>query len=62
VAIPPRAKEGLLHCVFGVLERAEHPVAVQLELGPVALNERRERGLVAGSRRGDDTAGFHLKR
>ncbi len=42
----PRAQERLLREVLGLLEGAEHPVAVQLQLAPVALDERREAGLV----------------
>jgi hypothetical protein len=47
-AVAPRAQVSLLEQVLGVLERAEHAVAVHLELAPVALEERSELGLVAG--------------
>ena len=60
--IPPGAEERLLDDVLGILERAEHPVAVHLQLGPVALDEPGKRGLVAGPRRGDDPARFYLAR
>src|SRR6185437_6419711 len=43
---PPGASERLLHEVFGVLERADHAVAVRLKLAPVAFEERREGRLV----------------
>jgi hypothetical protein len=36
---------------LGVLERAEHPVGVHLELGAMPFDERRERCGVAGRRR-----------
>ena len=52
-AAAPRAEERLLDRVLGVLERAEHPVGVHLELGAVPFDERRERGRVAARRRGD---------
>jgi hypothetical protein len=38
---------GFLDEVLGVLQRAEHAVAVQLELASVRLDERRECTLVA---------------
>jgi hypothetical protein len=37
-----------------IIERAEHPVRVNLELRAVALDELRERGLVASHRHADD--------
>ncbi len=46
LARAPRAQERLLREVLGLLEGAEHPVAVDLQLAAVALDERREGGLV----------------
>jgi hypothetical protein len=43
----PRAQERLLHEILGVLQRAEHPVAVHPELATMALDQRAEGGLVA---------------
>jgi hypothetical protein len=54
VAPPPRAQERLLHRVLGLLEGPEHPVAVHVQLAPVALHQRRERRLVAGGGGRDD--------
>ena len=48
VAAPPRPEERLLHGVLGLVERGEHPVAVDVELAPVPLGERGERGLGRG--------------
>ena len=57
LAPAPRAQERLLHGVLGLLERAEHPVAVHVQLAPVALGERVERRFVAGPGRGDGGGG-----
>ena len=38
----PRAQQRLLQRVVGVVDRAEHPVAVRVQLGPVRLDEVRE--------------------
>jgi hypothetical protein len=43
----PGGEQRLLDEILGVLHRAEHPVAVQLELAPVRFDQRRERALVA---------------
>ena len=51
VAAAPRAQERLLHRVLGLVERGQHPVAVDVQLAPVPLGERRERGLLARDRR-----------
>ena len=53
LAAAPGAEEGVLDGVLGVLERAEHPVGVHLELGAMPFDELRERGGVAARRRGD---------
>ena len=45
----PGAEQRLLHDVLGVLGRAEHPVAVDLEDAAVRLDEPPERALVAGA-------------
>ena len=42
----PRLGERLLHEVLGVLEVAEHAVAVHPQLAPVRLDQRRELRLV----------------
>ena len=43
----PRAQERVLQRVVGVVERAEHPVAVGVQLGAMRLDERAERLRVA---------------
>src|SRR2546421_10988690 len=42
----PGAQHRLLERVVGVVERAEHPVAVEMERPPVWLDQERERLLV----------------
>jgi hypothetical protein len=49
-ALAPRAQKGLLDQILGVLERAEQPIAVNLQLPSMALEERSERGLLARDR------------
>ena len=51
VARPPGAQERLLDRVLGLVERGEHPVAVDVELAAVSLGEGRERGLPTGEQR-----------
>jgi hypothetical protein len=46
VAAPPRTQERLLHELLGLLEGAEHPVAVQMQLAPVPLDTLTEPGPV----------------
>jgi hypothetical protein len=48
---PPCAQLGLLHDVFGILQRAEHPVAVHEKFAVVRLREAFERLLVPSLRR-----------
>jgi hypothetical protein len=67
LAAAPGPQHGLLDQVLGVLEGAEHPVAVHLQLPPVPLGQRGEGGLVARRGRGHDRllldpirAGLHL--
>jgi hypothetical protein len=43
----PRGEERLLYRVLGVLHLPEDPIAVQLQLAPVGVRERRERLMVA---------------
>ena len=50
VARPPRPKERLLDRILGLVERGEHPVAVDVEFAPVSLGEGRECGLPTGER------------
>ena len=59
VAAAPRPQERLLHGVLRLVERGEHPVAVDVQLAPVALGELGEGGLVLGDRAGH-AAGFPL--
>src|SRR5438874_665569 len=42
----PGAQHRLLERVIGVVERAEHPVAVEVQCSPVWLDQERERLLV----------------
>src|SRR5439155_15684792 len=61
----PRAQHRLLERVVGVVERAEHPIAVEVERPTVWLDQERERLLV--HRLGDATrqpewAGRHRAR
>ena len=66
--VPPRPQEGLLDEVLGLVDRTEHAVAVHPQLAAVALDEARERRLVAGPGGGDDgvvsvcVGGGHLRR
>src|SRR2546421_494324 len=53
----PRAQHRLLERVVRVVERAEHPVAVEVERSPVWLDQERERLLVHGVRDATRSAG-----
>ena len=53
VEAPPGGQQRVLQRVLGVLERAEHPVAVHLQLAAVRLGQLPERVAVAGPRPGD---------
>ena len=44
----PGGKQGLLHTVFGVLDRADDPVAVELQLAPEGVGELAERIRIPG--------------
>jgi hypothetical protein len=44
---PPRREQRVLHGVVGVLERAEHPVAVHVQLAAVRSGQLREGVLIA---------------
>ena len=55
--LSPRPQERLLHGVLRFVERGEHPVAVDVQLAPVALGELGEARLVLGDRAGH-AAGF----
>ena len=46
---PPRPQQRLLYHVFRLIEGAEHPVAVQVELSPIGLGDAGECRLIAGS-------------
>src|SRR5437763_1438584 len=54
----PGCHHGVLQRVLGVLERAEHPVAVHLQLTAVRLGQRLERVVVPGPRPADQVC-FH---
>ncbi len=56
---PPRAQQCLLHDVVGVVAGAEHAVAVDAKLVPVAVGEFTERGLVAVAH-GGEYQGLHV--
>ena len=47
----PGLQERLLHRVLGLVERGQHPVAVDVQLSPVPLGEGGERELVTRDRR-----------
>lgn len=47
---PPRGQQRLLQNVLGVLERAEHPVAVRLEFATVRRGQLTESVVVASAR------------
>jgi hypothetical protein len=53
VKSPPRAKHRLLDEILGVVERADHPVAVHLELPAVRPGQLGERVLVPAPRGGE---------
>src|SRR5213594_4704446 len=54
----PRAQHRLLERVVGVVERAEHPVAVEMERPAVWLDQERERLLVHRLRDATRPAGW----
>ena len=56
----PGGQQRVLQRVLGVLERAEHPVAVHLQLPAVRLGQRAERLAVAGPRPGDQLGRHQL--
>jgi hypothetical protein len=56
VVRPPRPEERLLDGVLRLVERGQHPVAVDVEFAPVPLGEGRECGLPTGER-GRDLVG-----
>src|SRR5260370_7215498 len=53
----PRPQQGLLHQVFRVIERAQHPVAMHVELTSIRLCESRERSLIARSHTREEGSG-----
>ena len=59
VPAPPSAQEGLLHRVIRIVERGQHPVAMHVQLSPVALGERRESGFVSRDRRAHEAVDRH---
>jgi hypothetical protein len=61
VEAAPGREEGLLEHVFGVLERAEDPVAVQLELAPEGVGELPERQLIARTGAAQQPLGHQLR-
>jgi hypothetical protein len=54
----PGAEQRVLERVLGVVERAEHAVAVGVELGSVRLDEAAERLGVAVHGRGEERVGW----
>src|SRR3989442_13863218 len=54
----PRAQHRLLERVVGVVERAEHPVTVEMERSPVWLDQELERLLVHRLRDATRPAGW----
>jgi hypothetical protein len=46
----PRSEHRLLKCVVGIMHRAEHPIAVDVERAPVWRSDFDERVLVPGLR------------
>src|SRR5437868_12880918 len=48
ILLLPRSEQRLLHNLFRILQRAEHPVAVQRDGAPMLL-EVRPKGLLAGT-------------
>src|SRR5438105_15873700 len=54
----PRAQHRLLEGVVRVVERAEHPVTVEMERAPVWLDQERERLLVHRLRDANRPAGW----
>jgi hypothetical protein len=57
--VTPRAQEGLLDEIFRVLERAHHPVAVDLKLPTMRLEKLSERRLVARVNRGHGLSAYN---
>jgi hypothetical protein len=55
----PGRQERLLEQILGVLHRSEDPVAVQLQLAPVGVDELAERVLVPGAGAGEDLLAHH---
>jgi len=49
---PPRAEQGLLQQVFGVLQRAKHAIAMERQFAAVGFGELKK-GLYAGPRFSD---------
>src|SRR5262249_24970163 len=47
LSVLPRAGERLLHGIFGIVERAQHAIAVDQQLAPVLFCEGVEGGLVS---------------
>ncbi len=47
----PGLQERLLHRVLGLVERGEHPVAVDMQFAPMPFGEGGERGLIPRDRR-----------
>ena len=57
VQVPPGPQQGLLSGVLGVVEGAQHPVAVHVELTDMGCHQQPEPRLVAGQRRPDQLVG-----
>jgi hypothetical protein len=59
-APPPRPQECLLHVILGILHRAEHPIAVHLQLAPVHLGQPRESVFIPSAHRCQGSPVFDL--
>jgi hypothetical protein len=55
----PGAQQRVLQGILGVVDRAEHPVAVRAEPAAVRADELAEGGLVAGARGGEQVLLAH---
>jgi hypothetical protein len=62
VEAAPGREQGLLEHVFGVLQRAEDPVAMELELAPEGVGQLPERQLIAVTGAAQQPLGHQLRR
>jgi hypothetical protein len=57
----PSGQQRLLEGVLGILERAEHPVAVHVQLSAERFGQRAERVAVSAARPVDQVSGHHAR-